>query len=238
VDEKFDECAALALPSISETYLLNIPYLGLMIRLVIYDDNAQRRDSLKALLSLTDGMQCVGDFPDCSNVLEEIEELYPDVVLMDIEMPNVNGISGAGLIKKAHPDVHVVMQTVFEDAEKIFASLQAGAEGYILKTASAEKITQCIEEVYQGGAYMTPSVARRVMQHFVQPALKQDTHGLTDKELQVLMLLSEGLSYKMVADRLGISYFTVNSHVKRIYHKLHVHSLGEAVALAHKSRIV
>lgn len=208
-----------------------------MIRLVIYDDNLQRRDSLKALLSLTEGMKCVADFPDCSHVVEDMEQYYPDVVLMDIEMPNVNGINGVTLIKQKFPEIRVIMQTVFEDPEKIFASLQAGAEGYILKTASAEKITQSIEEVYQGGAYMTPSVALRVMQYFVKPT-QDNTHGLTPKETEVLKLLADGLSYKMVADKLGISYFTVNSHIKKIYEKLHVHSLGEAVALAFKNKMV
>ena len=209
-----------------------------MIRLVIYDDNVQRRNSLKALLSLTDGMQCVADFPDCSHVVADMEEHCPDVVLMDIEMPNVNGINGVTLIKKTYPDIRVIMQTVFEDTEKIFASLQAGAEGYILKTASAEKITQSIEEVYQGGAYMTPSVALRVMSFFVKPQTADQYQNLTPKELEVLKLLADGMSYKMVADKLGISYFTVNSHVKKIYEKLHVHSVGEAVALAFKNKIV
>lgn len=209
-----------------------------MIRLVIYDDNQQRRNSLKALISLTDGMKCVADFPDCSNVHSDMEQYYPDVVLMDIEMPIVNGINGVSIIKKSFPEIRIIMQTVFEDEDKIFASLQAGAEGYILKTASAEKITQSIEEVYQGGAYMTPSVALRVIQYFIKPAKQQDPYGLTSKEQEVLKLLSDGLSYKMVADKLGISYFTVNSHVKKIYEKLHVHSLGEAVALAFKNKIV
>lgn len=209
-----------------------------VIRLVIYDDSIQRRESLKALLSLTEGMKCVADFADCSNVEKNMEDFHPDVVLMDIEMPNVDGISGVSLIKKKHPDIRIVMQTVFEDDEKIFASLQAGAEGYILKKASAEKITQSIEEVYQGGAYMTPSVALRVMSYFNKPLLQNEEYKLTPKEKEVLKFLSDGHSYKMVADKLGISYFTVNAHVKKIYEKLHVHSLGEAVSMALKNRIV
>ena len=208
---------------------------------MIYDDNKQRRDSLEALVYLTENMQCTGSFPDCSNVLNDIRNSNPDVVLMDIEMPNADGISGVKAIKKNFPEVRIIMQTVFEDEDKIFASLQAGAEGYILKNASAEKITQSIEEVYLGGAYMTPSVALRVTKFFNQNAEKtaalQD-YKLTSKEKEVLKLLSEGNSYKMVADVLGISYFTVNSHVKKIYEKLHVHSLGEAVSLALKNRIV
>ncbi len=209
-----------------------------MIRLVIYDDNLQRRESLKALISLTDGMNCVADFPDCSHVEEDTETYYPDVVLMDIEMPNVDGISGVTRIKKKYPEVKIVMQTVFEDEDRIFASLKAGAEGYILKTASADKITQSIDEVYHGGAYMTPSVALRVMQHFAQPELQHEHYHLTSKEKEVLKQLAEGNSYKMTADLLGISYYTVNTHVKSIYEKLHVHSLGEAVALAYKKKLV
>jgi DNA-binding NarL/FixJ family response regulator len=209
-----------------------------VIRIVIYDDSEQRRESLKALLSLTEGMECVADYPDCSHVLTDMKQLVPDVVLMDIEMPNVDGISGVSIIKKEFPAIRIIMQTVFEDDEKIFASLQAGAEGYILKRASAEKITQSIEEVYLGGAYMTPSVALKVMHYFNRPEQQKDAYGLTPKEKEVLKYLSDGKSYKMIADTLGISYFTVNAHVKKIYEKLQVHSLGEAVSLALKNNIV
>ncbi len=212
-----------------------------MINVVIYDDNKHRRDSLEALVYLTDNMQCTGSFPDCSNVLNDVKETKPDVVLMDIEMPNADGISGVKAIKKNYPEVRIIMQTVFEDEEKIFASLQAGAEGYILKNASAEKITQSIEEVFLGGAYMTPSVALRVTRFFNQSdekTLPGQDYKLTAKEKEVLKVLSDGNSYKMVADVLGISYFTVNSHVKKIYEKLHVHSLGEAVSMALKNKIV
>ena len=153
-------------------------------------------------------------------------------------MPGIDGINGVSIIKKSFPHVRIIMQTVYEDEEKIFASLQAGAEGCILKKSPAEKITQCIEEVHLGGAYMTPSVALRVMQHFNKFSKQKEEYNLTPKETEVLKFLSEGLSYKVVADKLGISYFTVNSHIKKIYEKLHVHSLGEAVSLALKNKIV
>ncbi len=195
-----------------------------MINVVIYDDNKQRRESLQALIYLTENMNCGGSFPDCSNVLKDIENTKPDVVLMDIEMPNVGGIMGVSIIKKNFPDVRIIMQTVFEDEEKIFASLQAGAEGYILKTASAEKITQCIEDVYLGGAYMTPSVALRVTKFFNQAAVGEsespEDYKLTQKEKEVLKHLSQGNSYKMVADAMGISYFTVKKFMKSFMYTL------------------
>ncbi len=209
-----------------------------MIQIIIYDDNQQRRASLQALLALTDNLICVGDFADCSNVWNQVTALQPDVILMDIEMPHVDGIAGVGIIKKHFPQIRIIMQTVYEDDDKIFASLQAGAEGYILKDAGAEKITQCIEEVYQGGAYMTPSVALRVMQFFNKSAVVNEAFNLTPKEKEVLKLLADGNSYKMIADILGNSYFTVNSHIKKIYEKLQVNSASEAVSKALKNKIV
>lgn len=198
----------------------------------------QRRESLKALLLLTDNMICIGDFSDCRQVLQQVTALQPDIVLMDIEMPFVNGIDGVSIIKQHFPEIRIIMQTVYEDDDKIFASLQAGAEGYILKETAAEKVTQCIEEVYQGGAYMTPSVALRVMHFFNKTAPKKETINLTPKEKQVLTLLAEGNSYKMIADILGNSYFTVNAHIKKIYEKLHVNSASEAVSKAIRNKIV
>ena len=209
-----------------------------MIRIVVYDDNALRSKSLRDLFAITDNMECVGCFPDCNNVLADMATHLPDMVLMDIEMPGIDGISAVSIIKKNFPDIKIIMQTVFEDDDKIFASLKAGAEGYILKNASIEKITQSIEEVYQGGAYMTPSVALRVMNYFGKPTNNDENYNLSPREKEVLKLLTDGLSYKMIADRIGISYFTVNIHVKKIYTKLHVHSLGEAVSLALKQKIV
>jgi DNA-binding NarL/FixJ family response regulator len=209
-----------------------------LIQIIIYDDNQQRRASLQALLALTDNLICVGDFADCSDVLNQVTAIQPDVILIDIEMPHVDGIAGVGIIKKHFPQIRIIMQTVYEDDDKIFASLQAGAEGYILKDAGAEKITQCIEEVYQGGAYMTPSVALRVMQFFNKSAVVNEAFNLTPKEKEVLKLLADGNSYKMIADILGNSYFTVNSHIKKIYEKLQVNSASEAVSKALKNKIV
>lgn len=209
-----------------------------MIRVLVYEDNEQRLESLRTLISLDDNMEFACGYPDCSHVLDDMKADKPDVVLMDIEMPNVNGITGVSMIKQHFPHIRVIMQTVYDDSDRIFMALQAGAEGYILKSTDADKTLQSIEEVYKGGAFMTPSVALRVMRYFNTATNNNEAHLLTQKEKEVLKHLTEGLSYKMVADRMSISYYTVNSHVKKIYEKLHVHSLGEAVSLALKNNIV
>jgi len=208
-----------------------------MINIAIYDDHKPRRDSLEALLSLSTHYHLAGSFSNCVHILEDTNRLNPDLILMDIEMPDMDGIEGMRLLKQIHPEVKVIIQTAFEDDEKIFKAMQAGAEGYILKTATVQQITQAIDDVMQGGAGMTPSIALKVMRHFSKQ--QPNTHyQLSDKEQCILKELAQGLSYKMIADKLGVSYFTVNNHIKRIYEKLQVHSLGEAVAIAHKEKLV
>ena len=209
-----------------------------MVRIAIYDDNPQRRGSLEALLKLEPELVWVGSFPNCENILEDMESMQPDLILMDIEMPVVGGIEGVALIKANFPHIKIIMQTIFEDEEKIFAALQAGADGYVLKSSSPEKLLQSIDDVSRGGAYLTPSVALRVMKHFNQVASVKEEFNLSIREQEVLALLTDGNSYKMVAIKLGISYFTVNSHVKKIYEKLQVHSVTEAVSVARKNKLV
>src|SRR5215203_1571610 len=203
------------------------PYFYIMpIKVFIYDDNESRRDSLKALIELTPEMEFAGVAADCSVVLEDMKSFRPDVVLMDINMPNVDGMAGLKLIKKEFPEVKVLMQTVFDDSEKVFSSIRNGASGYILKKDSPQRILQAIHEVNEGGAVMNPGIAQKVLDFF-QP--KKIDSPLTERETEVLTLLAEGLSYKMVADRLGLSFHTVSTHTKNIYEKLHVASLGEAI---------
>lgn len=197
------------------------------IRIFIYDDSDERRDSLKALLMLNEELKFVGEAMNCKNVVHEIETYYPDVVLMDINMPEVDGIEGLRQIKTHHPEVKVLMQTAFDDSDKIFTCIKNGASGYILKNDKPQRILQAIEEVNQGGAAMNPGIAQKVLDYFKPSEVK---NPLSPKENQVLASLSEGLSYKMVADKLGVSYATVNTHAKRIYEKLHISSLGEAIA--------
>jgi DNA-binding NarL/FixJ family response regulator len=202
------------------------------IKVFVYDDNESRRDSLKALIFLTPEVTFVGAAPDCSNLSDDMIKYEPDVVLMDINMPNVDGMEGLRQIRQLFPHIKVLMQTVFDDSEKIFTSIRNGASGYILKKDPPQRILQAIQEVYEGGAVMNPGIAQKVLDFF-QP--KKIENPLTDRETQVLTLLAEGLSYKMIADRLALSFHTVNTHAKNIYEKLHVASLGEAIAFYYKN---
>ena len=210
-----------------------------MVKIMIFDDSDDRRQSLVDLIKLNDTFTCVGAYSDCSRIQDLIRVKWPEIVLMDIRMPGIDGIEGTRLIKKIDSSIKVIIQTVFEDDDKIFQSLKAGAEGYLLKSTSAEKILQSITDVYNGGAVMTPSIALRVTKFFnKEMGGKNQEQGLTPKELEILQLLTDGLSYKMISARLGISYHTVNTHIRRIYQKLHVNSLGEAVSMALKEKLV
>jgi len=192
------------------------------------------------LIGLTDGLTCSGSYRDCSHVLKDIESSKPDLVLMDIDMPNVNGIEGVKIIRKKYPDLKILMQTVFEDDDKIFASIFAGADGYILKKTQPNELLKAIAEVLEGGAPMTPSIGRQVLRMVNRQnsrSSESDFH-LTQREHEILSLLVEGLSYKMIAQRCSISQPTVNSHIQNIYAKLHVSSGTEAVVKAIEHNIV
>jgi len=209
-----------------------------MIRVLTYDDSEATRTSIVALIGLSEGFVSVGTFADALHVETQLAELKPDVVLMDINMPGMNGIDATRLIKTLNPNTKVLIQTAFDNDEHVFGSLKAGAEGYLLKSASPDKILKGIEDVYNGGAIMTPSIALRVMRFFQPIAKPSNPYNLTNREKTVLELLSDGLSYKMIAAKMEISYFTVNAHIRKIYEKLHVNSSAEAVSLALKSGIV
>jgi DNA-binding NarL/FixJ family response regulator len=209
------------------------------MRILIYDDSKERRESLDIFLALSNDFECVGAFPDCSLLIEQISAFHPDIVLMDIRMPGIDGIEATKRIKQFNPLIKVIIQTAFDDDENIFNSLKAGAEGFLLKSTPADKIVQCIQDVYDGGAVITPSVAMKVTRFFNAPSSEQTLLVvLTPREKEVLSLLTEGMSYKMVASKLDITYNTVNAHIKKIYEKLSVNSLGEAVSKALKYKIV
>ncbi|MEP7265562.1 MAG: response regulator transcription factor [Bacteroidota bacterium] len=210
------------------------------IKVAVFDDNRSRRNSLDILIGQSANMICVGTFEDCSDVINDINSSSPDVVLMDIDMPIVNGIEGARLIRSHYPELCIIMQTVFEDDDKIIDAIAAGANGYILKKTHPSKIIEAISDVINGGAPITSSVARRLLELFQQgPARRIDNdYKLTDREKEILTDLVKGLSYKMIAEHRSISVFTVNSHMRKIYDKLQVHSVAEAVRKAIEQRII
>ena len=210
-----------------------------MIRVVIFEDNRNLREGLAALIGGTVGFECRGAFPNCNNLLKNIAQTKPDVILMDIEMPGMNGIEAVQMIKEQFPETKILMETIFDDDEKIFKSICAGAEGYILKNTSPAEIMESIKEIYEGGSPMTPSIANRVLKMVKEkPYVSDNSFDLSLREKEILAFLVKGMSYKMVASNCFISIETVNVHVKNIYKKLQVHSKTEAVAKAIKNRIV
>ncbi|MBK8499998.1 MAG: response regulator transcription factor [Flavobacteriales bacterium] len=212
-----------------------------MLRVAVFDDNRDRREGLALLVDTAPDMTCVGQFEDCRDVLRHVAETEPDVVLMDIDMPHVNGIAGVELIRKQFPKVRILMQTVFEDDDKVFASILAGADGYLLKQSTPKKVLESIQEVVAGGAPMTPTIARKVLSFFNKRgriSSRTSDFELSDRELEILRLLVDGLTYKKIAERCSISYATVNSHVTRIYEKLQVRSVASAVSLALREGLV
>ncbi len=216
---------------------------SMTLRIAIFDDNKDLRDSISLLLQTEKEFEVVGAFSHVLNCLDEVKACRPDIVLMDIEMPAMTGIEAVGQIKEAFPGVMVMMQTVFEDDERVFQSICAGASGYILKNTVDEKLIDAIKEMVNGGSPMSPSIARKVLGKMQQVAaiIKPGPipdYDLTPREKEVLACLVNGLSYKMIAAQLFISYETVRSHIKHVYEKLHVASVTEAVNKALKERIV
>lgn len=213
------------------------------LRIAIFDDNKNIRESITLLLKTVPGFEVVGSYSHVLDCVEDVKECQPDIVLMDIEMPGMTGIEAVKTIKKEFPHIQVLMQTVFEDDDRVFDSICAGASGYILKNYLNTKLIEAIMELQYGGSPMSPSVARKVLnkmqqipQH-VRPEESPD-YQLTPREKEVLTCLVNGQSYKMIAADLHISYETVRSHVKKIYEKLHVASLTEVVAKAIHQRLV
>ena len=210
------------------------------IRVALFDDNKDLRDMFRMLVDAQPDMVCVAVHPDLSQVMRDLDAARPDVIVMDIQMPGMNGIDGVATIRQRHPEARILMQTVFEDDDKVFAAVCAGANGYILKTAPVDDIVKAIRDVHAGGSAMTPAIARKVLERFRShtPSTGTEDHGLTEREKGVLTLLVKGHSYKMVAAELGLSVHTVDTHIRHIYRKLHVSGLAEAVGKAVKDRLV
>ena len=203
-----------------------------MIRVLMFEDNTQLRDGLMILINGTDGFELIGSYPDCTDIVEHVKHLQPDVILMDINMPNVNGLEGLKLIRKYDSDVKILMLTVFDDNQNVFEAINNGANGYILKKTPPAKLLEYIQEAQTGGAPMTASIAAQVLKMFSQQHNTTNNFDLSERETEVLNLLVNGHSYKMIAADLFISIDTVRSHIKKIYDKMHVTSQREAVAKA------
>lgn len=209
------------------------------IKVLIYDDNVALRSSMEVLLNDIDDFEVVAAMPNAETIAADLKTFKPDVVLMDIDMPAVNGVQAVKIIRKINDQLPVIMLTVFDDNENIFKAICAGASGYILKRYATEEIPNAIRNVLTGGAPMTGSVARKVLQ--MVPQAKDEQHekaDLSPKETAILQLLVNGYSYKMIATEIGISIDTVRFHIKKIYDKLHVHSATEAVSRALKDKLL
>lgn len=209
------------------------------IRLVIFEDNEVLRNSLETLLDGTEEYEVIGAYADVLNAAAVMQHDTPDVVILDIDMPKMDGISAIPIIKEVSPEVSVVMYTQFEDDEKLFSSLCAGADGYVLKKTSPMKLFEAISEVCKGGAPMSPAIAKKVLSSFrSRQSPERDHYDLTTREKEVLHLLIKGYSVKLIAAELHIAFDTSRSHLRNVYKKLHVNCGKEAIAKILAEKIV
>jgi DNA-binding NarL/FixJ family response regulator len=210
-----------------------------VIKVVIIEDRREIREGLGTLINYTDGFECVGKFGSMEEAINRIKHNLPDVVLSDIGLPGMDGIEGIRILKESYPQLVILMLSVYEDNERIFDALCAGAVGYLLKKTPPSKLLDSLREAMAGGAPMSPEVARRVITLFrdVRPPEKVD-YDLTPHEVRLLKLLVEGHSYKTAALELRVTVNTISFHLKNIYEKLQVHSKSEAVAKALQHRLI
>jgi DNA-binding NarL/FixJ family response regulator len=205
----------------------------------IVEDQREFREGLAFLIDGTDGYHCTQRFGSMEEALEGLDRDLPDVVLVDIGLPGISGIEGVRLLKERYPGLPTLMLTIYNDDERIFGAMCAGACGYLLKRTPKARILECIQEVLDGGAPMSPDVARRVVELFRRFRPSHDAgYQLTTQELRLLALLGEGHQYKTAAAELGITVNTVSTHMRHIYEKLHVHSKSEAVAKALRQGLI
>jgi two-component system, NarL family, response regulator LiaR len=200
------------------------------IAVVIVEDNADIKESLKAFIENAEGMICAATYENAEAALAEIPELLPDIVLMDIGLPQMNGIDCIKKLKPLCPGVQFMICTIYDEDEKIFDALEAGANSYILKRSKSEQLIEAIRDLYEGGSPMSSDIARKIVLSFQKKSAPIRTDfGITPREEEILALLAEGLSYKELAAQIFISVKTIRKHIYNIYEKLHVHSRLEAV---------
>jgi len=200
------------------------------IKVAIVEDNEEVRENLSLLISEASGFECISSFKNCIEAVRSIPKNKPDVVLMDINLPGLNGIECTRRLKELIPELQIIMLTVYEDTDNIFESLKAGASGYLLKRISPNRILEAIDDVYKGGSPMSNQIARRVVQSFQKPLPSpKEELNLSKREMEILDCLSRGYRYKEIGETLFISVDTVRSHIRKIYEKMHVRSRTEAV---------
>jgi len=210
-----------------------------MIGVLIYEDNNDMRNGLVQLISGTEGLKLSGAYPDCMSSEAQVKKLEPDVILMDIDMPGINGIQAVEQIRRFNIDVQILMLTVFDTNDKIFDALCAGASGYLLKKTPPAKIIEAILDVHKGGVPMTSEIAKKVLTHFSKHPIKAEKkYDLSARQKDILFCLTQGYSYKMIAEQLRLSIDTVRFYIKQIYLKLQVNSAPEAVSKALREHIV
>jgi DNA-binding NarL/FixJ family response regulator len=214
--------------------------LPVPIKVAIIEDQEQIRAGLAALISGTQGFTCTGPWASVEQALAGLECAEPDIVLVDIGLPGISGIEGIGMLKERRPRLTLLVLTVYEDEERIFGALCAGACGYLLKGTPPARLMESLSEALAGGAPMSPQIARRVIQYFQspRPVPSSFAHDLTPHEIRILGLLVDGYHYQAAADELGVTVNTIRFHLRRIYEKLQVHSKAEAVAKALRERLV
>jgi len=201
------------------------------ITVSIVEDNEQLRGTLARVLNRADGFRCVSNYGNAEDALKDLPQVRPEVVLMDINLPGINGVECVRQLKQLVPDVQVMMLTVYEDTDNIFSALAAGATGYMLKRTKSAELLEAIREVHRGGSPMTTHIARKVTLSFLKSGTSpQATENLSQREQEVLDCLSQGFLYKEIAEKLGIGYETVHTYIRRIYEKLQVRTRTEAVA--------
>jgi DNA-binding NarL/FixJ family response regulator len=209
------------------------------ITIWLIEDNLRFRQNIAELINNAEGIQCTRSFESCEEALQELEHSdAPRVILMDIGLPGMSGIDGVRRIKKMTPTTDIVMLTIYDDDDKVFEAICAGASGYLLKDAAADSILAAIGEVVQGGAPMNAHIARRMINMFTSIAVPRSDYGLTAREREILHLLTDGLTKRQIADRLFLSFFTIDTHVRNIYAKLHVHSRSGVVAKVLRERLL
>ena len=206
-------------------------YLTDMISIGLIEDDKEIRNSLGEFLSKQSDILLEASTESVEEFLElDPKELNLDILLLDIELPGISGIAGIRFIKEKYPKIEIIMLTIYEDFDKIFNALKAGASGYLLKTATFEKIKYAIEETYKGGAMMSPIIARHIIEHFKKGKIAGGESGLTKRERQVVAYLLDGFTYNKIASTLGMSVNTVRFHIKNIYNKLHISSRAELMS--------